>query len=87
MIYLGINTGPVTAGVIGAKRPLYDIWGDAVNVASRLDSSGDEGKIQASHIQSVFLGHTKFICNSLFFPASIWGRGDSSNPQLATSYC
>ncbi|WAR11788.1 ADCY2-like protein [Mya arenaria] len=43
---IGINHGPVMAGVIGARKPQYDIWGDTVNVASRMDSSGTEGKIQ-----------------------------------------
>jgi len=42
----GINHGPVMAGVIGARKPQYDIWGDTVNVASRMDSSGLDGKIQ-----------------------------------------
>lgn len=37
---LGINIGPVVAGVIGARKPQYDIWGNAVNVASRMDSTG-----------------------------------------------
>ena len=43
---LGIGIGPVVAGVIGAKKPQYDIWGNAVNVASRMDSTGIVGKIQ-----------------------------------------
>ncbi|XP_041376073.1 adenylate cyclase type 2-like [Gigantopelta aegis] len=43
---VGINSGPVTAGVIGARKPQYDIWGDTVNVASRMDSSGETMKIQ-----------------------------------------
>ena len=38
--------GPVVAGVIGAKKPQYDIWGKAVNLASRMDSTGVENKIQ-----------------------------------------
>ncbi len=38
--------GPVVAGVIGARRPQYDIWGNTVNVASRMDSTGVQGKIQ-----------------------------------------
>ena len=42
----GINAGPVVAGVIGARRPQYDIWGNTVNVASRMDSTGVQGKIQ-----------------------------------------
>ena len=42
----GINIGPVVAGVIGARKPQYDIWGNAVNVASRMDSTGVLDKIQ-----------------------------------------
>ncbi|VDM64698.1 unnamed protein product [Angiostrongylus costaricensis] len=43
---IGINVGPVVAGVIGLMKPHYDIWGNSVNVASRMDSSGVPGKIQ-----------------------------------------
>ena len=42
----GISIGPVVAGVIGANKPQYDIWGNAVNVASRMDSTCKVGKIQ-----------------------------------------
>ncbi|VDK51357.1 unnamed protein product [Anisakis simplex] len=45
---IGINVGPVVAGVIGVKKPHYDIWGNSVNVASRMDSSGIAGKIQVT---------------------------------------
>ncbi|WP_437297660.1 adenylate/guanylate cyclase domain-containing protein [Sorangium sp. So ce426] len=45
---IGINTGPVIAGVIGKKKFSYDLWGDAVNVASRMESSGEPGRIQVS---------------------------------------
>ena len=38
--------GAIVAGVIGAKKPQYDIWGNAVNVASRMDTTGVVGKIQ-----------------------------------------
>jgi adenylate cyclase 1 len=40
MIRIGVNVGPVVAGVIGARKPQYDIWGNTVNVASRMDSTG-----------------------------------------------
>ncbi|CAF0901498.1 unnamed protein product [Brachionus calyciflorus] len=43
---MGFNCGPVTAGVIGTDRLLYDIWGDTVNVASRMDSTGQAGFLQ-----------------------------------------
>ncbi|XP_014290684.1 adenylate cyclase type 6 isoform X2 [Halyomorpha halys] len=45
---IGINIGPVVAGVIGARKPQYDIWGNAVNVASRMDSTGIADKIQVT---------------------------------------
>ncbi|KAG0715444.1 Adenylate cyclase type 2 [Chionoecetes opilio] len=45
---VGINAGPVIAGVIGAHKPMYDIWGDTVNVASRMDYTGESGKIHVT---------------------------------------
>lgn len=53
VIIPGINVGPVVAGVIGARRPQYDIWGNTVNVASRMDSTGVQGKIQVQHCTSL----------------------------------
>lgn len=46
---MGIAAGPVVAGVVGARRFFYDVWGDAVNVASRMESTDPEGRIQVPH--------------------------------------
>ncbi|XP_033109111.1 adenylate cyclase type 8-like [Anneissia japonica] len=43
---IGINQGPVVAGVVGARKPLFDIWGNTVNLASRMDTTGVQNKIQ-----------------------------------------
>uniref|UniRef100_A0A3Q2T7E0 adenylate cyclase n=1 Tax=Fundulus heteroclitus TaxID=8078 RepID=A0A3Q2T7E0_FUNHE len=45
---IGFNHGPLTAGVIGTTKLLYDIWGDTVNIASRMDSTGVECRVQVS---------------------------------------
>ena len=47
---VGIHTGPVIAGIIGQKKFIYDLWGDTVNTASRMEASGETGKIQTSDI-------------------------------------
>jgi adenylate cyclase len=45
---IGIHTGPLVAGVVGEKKFAYDIWGDTVNLASRMESSGESGKVNIS---------------------------------------
>jgi class 3 adenylate cyclase len=45
---IGIHTGPVVAGIVGIKKFAYDIWGDTVNIAARMESSGEAGKVNIS---------------------------------------
>ncbi|XP_023646090.1 adenylate cyclase type 2-like isoform X1 [Paramormyrops kingsleyae] len=59
---VGINHGPVIAGVIGARKPQYDIWGNTVNVASRMESTGELGKIQVTEETSIVLQILGYSC-------------------------
>jgi adenylate cyclase 2 len=59
---IGINHGPAIAGVIGARKPQYDIWGDTVNVASRMDTSGVTDKIQFPSWTAEILLSTGYKC-------------------------
>ncbi|XP_064579171.1 adenylate cyclase type 7 isoform X2 [Zonotrichia leucophrys gambelii] len=59
---VGINHGPVIAGVIGARKPQYDIWGNTVNVASRMETTGELGKIQVTEETSKILQELGYSC-------------------------
>ncbi|MBS1560973.1 MAG: tetratricopeptide repeat protein [Bacteroidetes bacterium] len=71
---IGMHSGPVTAGVIGTQRLQYDVWGDTVNVASRMESSGEPGKVHVSEAFALQLkANTEYtIQNSI---------AESSNPE------
>jgi class 3 adenylate cyclase len=60
-VRIGIATGPAVAGVIGRRRFAYDLWGDTVNLASRLESGGEPGRILVSEPTHMLLdGHYRF---------------------------
>ena len=54
---IGLNTGPVIAGIIGRHKFSYDLWGDTVNIASRMESQGESGTIQVSEATACLLGN------------------------------
>lgn len=60
-IRIGLHSGPVVAGIVGLQKFAYDIWGDTVNIASRLESSGEPGKVNISE-RTYYLVKDHFTC-------------------------
>ena len=62
---LGIHTGPVVAGIVGVKKFQYDVWGDTVNTASRMESNGAIGKVNISqHTYDLIKENAQFTFQS-----------------------
>lgn len=64
---VGLNHGPVIAGVIGAQKPQYDIWSNTVNVASRMDSCGVMGRIQVRITYGWYISQVQFQLNGFHY--------------------
>jgi guanylate cyclase len=60
-VRIGIDTGPAVAGVIGRRKFIYDLWGDTVNTASRMESHGLPGQIQVTERVAAGLGPTYVV--------------------------
>ena len=80
-IRVGIHTGPVVAGVIGVKKFNYDIWGDTVNIASRMESAGAAGRVHISDTTRKHLGDNYAMEPRGAIP--IKGKGDMQTWFLA----
>ena len=61
---VGINSGPLVAGIIGRRKFIYDLWGDTVNTASRMESHGASGRIQISR-STYDLLKEDFLCEAM----------------------
>ncbi|KAM7015510.1 adenylate cyclase type 7 [Tautogolabrus adspersus] len=80
---VGINHGPVIAGVIGARKPQYDIWGNTVNVASRMESTGELGKIQVTEETTKVLKKLGYSCECRGL-INVKGKGELKTFFLCT---
>jgi class 3 adenylate cyclase len=86
---IGIDTGPVVAGVIGVRRFIYDLWGDTVNTASRMESQGVPGSIQVTErTYQQLCSHYSFTERG---PVFVKGKGEMKTwfleGRLATKSC
>ncbi len=73
-IRIGLNSGPLIAGVVGEKKFAYDIWGDTVNLASRMESSGAPGRVNVT--SAVLAQVERFVEYESRGKVNLKGKGD-----------
>ncbi|CAG9770971.1 unnamed protein product [Ceutorhynchus assimilis] len=81
----GLHHGPVIAGVVGAQKPQYDIWGNTVNVASRMDSCGIMGRIQVTEDTAEILKNAGWSCECRG-PTYVKGKGTLTTYFVKTAF-
>lgn len=93
-VRIGLHSGEVVAGIVGKDKFAYDIWGDAVNVASRMESSGEEGKVNISgvtynlvqdYFDCVYRGKIHAKNKGQIDMYFVEGANNKTNPVLATA--
>lgn len=77
LLRIGISHGKVMAGVVGSSKPLYDVWGNSVNMASRMDSTGVPGRIQVTSETAAVLQQFGIECE---FRGEIYVKGRGEIP-------
>ncbi|XP_076358404.1 adenylate cyclase type 2-like [Tachypleus tridentatus] len=82
---VGINHGPVIAGVVGAQKPQYDIWSNTVNVASRMDSCGVTGRIQVTEETARILLDCGYECECRGL-VKVKGKGNLTTYLVKTQF-
>lgn len=82
---MGLNHGPVIAGVVGAQKPQYDIWGNTVNVASRMDSCGIMGRLQVTESTAKLLMGAGYECECRG-PTYVKGKGTLTTYFVKTPF-
>ncbi|MEZ4808679.1 MAG: adenylate/guanylate cyclase domain-containing protein [Flavobacteriales bacterium] len=84
-IRIGVHTGPVVAGIVGVKKFQYDIWGDTVNTAARMESSGEVGQVNISEATYRSVVELSVVGSSVAPVGAQGSRDGSTNSQRPTT--